>query len=102
MVSKKCRKCGSTNIISERRINGNSECLDCGNKSSTRDFMHYEEIEEGVVVGDSGGSAENIASGNLSGNFVIANKISSYVKKSKKKDKENRKNKKRNDKGTKD
>lgn len=96
MVKKefKCRKCGSTNIVTERRPNGDSECLDCGNKSPTRDFFYDEEIEEGIVAGDSGGDANNIASGELSGNFVIANKVIDYAKRSNKRDKKNRKKKK--------
>lgn len=87
----KCRKCGSENILTEKRLNGNSECMDCGNKSSTRDFVYYEEIEEGIVAGDAGGNPDNIASGTLSGNFVVANKAIEYSKKSKKRDEKNRK-----------
>lgn len=59
--------------------------------------MVGEELEEGIVAGDGGGDAGNIASGELSGNFVVASKAIKYAKETEKKDKKNRKKKKVDD-----
>ena len=34
-----CPKCESTKIVTERSINGNSECKECGYKDKTRNFI---------------------------------------------------------------
>lgn len=36
----KCPACHSTNVLTERRPNGDSECKDCGNKEPTRKFIN--------------------------------------------------------------
>jgi transcription initiation factor TFIIIB Brf1 subunit/transcription initiation factor TFIIB len=35
----KCPKCRSTNISTERRPDGNSDCIDCGYGSQTSEFV---------------------------------------------------------------
>lgn len=54
-----CPKCKSQNVITERRIDGNSECKECNYKSKTDDFLlenirfreWMREKEKGVYVG---------------------------------------------------
>lgn len=38
MKKRKCPKCNSENIATERRPNGNSKCLDCQYEAPTQDF----------------------------------------------------------------
>lgn len=38
MNKRKCPKCNSENIATERRPNGNSKCLDCQYEAKTQDF----------------------------------------------------------------
>jgi len=33
-----CPKCKSTNIATERRLDGDTKCLDCNHKASTKEF----------------------------------------------------------------
>jgi predicted RNA-binding Zn-ribbon protein involved in translation (DUF1610 family) len=43
----KCPKCGSENIITEKRIDGFSTCLDCKHHDKTGEFIF---VENGMKV----------------------------------------------------
>ncbi|PKP53774.1 MAG: hypothetical protein CVT92_02260 [Bacteroidetes bacterium HGW-Bacteroidetes-1] len=49
MSNPKCPKCGSENIASERRLNGDSICQDCKHKDKTTVFYVKEPVKRGVV-----------------------------------------------------
>lgn len=42
---RKCPECGSTKVITQKRINGDSTCEECGYKSKTGDFALNENIK---------------------------------------------------------
>jgi uncharacterized Zn ribbon protein len=49
MTNPMCPKCGSENIISERRPDGNSRCQDCKHQDKLTAFYVKEPVERGIV-----------------------------------------------------
>jgi len=49
MSNPKCPKCGSENITSERRLDGDSRCQDCKHQDKLAAFYVKEPIKRGVV-----------------------------------------------------
>jgi len=49
MSNPKCPKCGSENVTSERRPDGNSRCQDCKHQDKIAAFYIKEPIKRGVV-----------------------------------------------------
>lgn len=48
MTNPKCPKCGSENVASERRPDGDSRCQDCKHQDKTTAFYAKESIKRGV------------------------------------------------------
>lgn len=82
---RKCPKCESTNIMTERRKNGDSECIDCKFKSKTGEFIivnldtvkeSFTSFREEVIRKDKGYCELELSDGN---NVFIEKRNGKYV-----------------------